>query len=107
MIIKVRRGAVCSFILLSACFICLNGLWFFDLLYASDNLAFRNYLSFKTADEKNNIEIFKKASRPVVYVTNKEYLRDFFHLMFMKYPQAYLLIYITTADSPDRVCLCV
>ncbi len=86
MIIKVRRGAVCSFILLSVCFICLNGLWFSDLLYASDNLASRNYLSFKTADEKNNIEIFKKASRSVVYVTNKEYRRDFFSFNVYEIP---------------------
>lgn len=37
-----------------------------------------DYLSFKTEDEANNIEIFRKASPSVVYITNKALRRDFF-----------------------------
>ncbi|MEX2367699.1 MAG: trypsin-like peptidase domain-containing protein [Pseudohongiellaceae bacterium] len=46
------------------------------------------YLSFKTEDEANNIEIFKKASPSVVYVTNTALRqRDFFSRNLMEIPQ--------------------
>lgn len=44
-------------------------------------------LSFKTEDEANNIEIFKRASDAVVYVTNTQLRRDFFSLNIMEIPQ--------------------
>jgi S1-C subfamily serine protease len=47
----------------------------------------QDYLSFKTQDEANNIEIFKKASRSVVYVTNKALRRDFFAMNVQEIPQ--------------------
>jgi len=86
MIIKVRINSLCNLILLSISFVCLNGLCFSDFLYASDALAPSNYLSFKTEDEKNNIEIFEKASRSVVYVTNREYRRDYFSFNIYERP---------------------
>ena len=52
------------------------------------NQAFaKNYLSFKTEDEANNIEIFKKASPSVVYVTNKTIQRGFFSFNVQEIPQ--------------------
>lgn len=47
----------------------------------------KNYLSFKTEDEANNIEIFKKASPSVVYVTNKTIQRGFFSFNVQEIPQ--------------------
>lgn len=57
------------------------------LLFFSMNLASKDYLSFKTEDEANNIEIFKKASPSVVYVTNKTIQRDFFSFNVQEVPQ--------------------
>ncbi|MBU0993182.1 MAG: trypsin-like peptidase domain-containing protein [Proteobacteria bacterium] len=45
-----------------------------------------DYLSFKTEDETNNIEIFRKASQSVVYVTNKAYRRDMFSFNVYEIP---------------------
>ncbi len=51
-------------------------------------LAFaKDYLSFKTEDEANNIEIFKSASPSVVYVTNKTIQRGFFSFNVQEIPQ--------------------
>jgi len=57
------------------------------LLLFSMKLASKDYLSFKTEDEANNIEIFKKASPSVVYVTNKTIQRDFFSFNVQEVPQ--------------------
>lgn len=46
----------------------------------------KDYLSFKTEDEENNIEVFKKASASVVYVTNKAYRRDMFSFNVYEIP---------------------
>lgn len=46
-----------------------------------------DYLSFKTQDESNNIEIFKNASPSVVYVTNKAFKRDYFSFNVHEIPQ--------------------
>ncbi len=46
-----------------------------------------DYLSFKTEDEQNNIEIFKKASSSVVFVTNTALRRDIFSLNVQEIPQ--------------------
>ncbi len=46
-----------------------------------------DYLSFKTDEETNTIEIYKKASRSVVYVTNVALRRDFFSLNVQQIPQ--------------------
>ncbi len=54
---------------------------------ASVNAFDQNYLSFKTEDEANNIEIFKKASPSVVYVTNKAIRQDFFSFNVHEIPQ--------------------
>jgi len=45
------------------------------------------YLSFKTGEEANTIEIYKKARRSVVYVTNVALRRDFFSLNVHQIPQ--------------------
>ena len=45
-----------------------------------------DYLSFKTEDETNNIEIFKKAGQLVVYVTNKALRRDMFSFNVYEIP---------------------
>jgi S1-C subfamily serine protease len=61
---------------------------FFGIFFLlSMNLAGKDYLSFKTEDETNNIEIFKKASPSVVYVTNKTIQRDFFSFNVQEVPQ--------------------
>ena len=49
-------------------------------------LAENGYLSFKTEDETNNIEIFKKASPSVVYVTSNQLVRRFFSLNIEEIP---------------------
>ncbi|MCZ6632876.1 MAG: trypsin-like peptidase domain-containing protein [bacterium] len=46
-----------------------------------------DYLSFKTEDEANNIEIFKKASPAVVYVSSTTLQRDVFSLNVFEIPQ--------------------
>src|SRR5687767_4278712 len=47
-----------------------------------------DYLSFKTEDEANNIEIFRAASPSVVFVTNKAlYRTDRFSLNMQEIPQ--------------------
>ena len=46
-----------------------------------------DYLSFKTEDEANNIEIFKKASPAVVYVSSTALQRDIFSLNVFEIPQ--------------------
>jgi S1-C subfamily serine protease len=46
-----------------------------------------DYLSFKTDEETNTIEIYEKASRSVVYVTNVALRRDFFSLNVQQIPQ--------------------
>ncbi|MCP4712937.1 MAG: trypsin-like serine protease, partial [Planctomycetes bacterium] len=46
-----------------------------------------DYLSFKTGEEANTIEIYKKARRSVVYVTNVTLRRDFFSLNVHQIPQ--------------------
>ncbi len=56
-------------------------------LLISTNSFSLDYLSFKTEDEANNIEIFKRASPSVVYVTNKTFRRDFFSYNVHEIPQ--------------------
>jgi len=46
-----------------------------------------DYLSFKTEDEANSIEIFKKASRSVVFVTNTAYRRDVWSFNVQEIPR--------------------
>ncbi len=63
---------------------------FFLFVSASENahgLKNPDYLSFKTDEEANTIEIYKKASRSVVYVTNVALRRDFFSLNVHQIPQ--------------------
>lgn len=67
------------FLLFIEVFFCCGG-------YTYEGLNSPNYLTFKTEDEKNNIEIFKKASPSVVYVTNKEYRRDIFSFNIYEIP---------------------
>ena len=57
------------------------------LIVNSHILFAQNYLTFKTEDEANNIEIFKKASPSVVYVTNKAVRQDFFSFNVQEIPQ--------------------
>lgn len=57
------------------------------VLSTSTFLHSEDYLSFKTDDEANNIEIFKSASPSVVYVTNKAVRRDFFSFNVQEIPQ--------------------
>jgi len=57
------------------------------LLFTDSILAGQDFLSFKTEDEANNIEIFKKASPSVVYVTNKAVKRDIFSFNLQEIPQ--------------------
>ena len=56
------------------------------LVATESGLCRTDYLSFKTEDETNNIEIFKKASRSVVYVTNKAIRRDMFSFNIYEIP---------------------
>ena len=37
----------------------------------------QDYSSFKTNDEENNIEVFKRASPSVVFITNSRLVRSF------------------------------
>ena len=46
-----------------------------------------NYLEFKTIDEENNIEIFKRASPSVVHITNSRLVRSFYSLNPQEVPQ--------------------
>ncbi len=57
------------------------------LIFNSQIVFAQDYLSFKTEDEANNIEIFKKASPSVVYVTNKAVRQDFFSFNIQEIPQ--------------------
>ncbi|MBL4821645.1 MAG: trypsin-like peptidase domain-containing protein [Gammaproteobacteria bacterium] len=47
----------------------------------------QDYASFKTDDEENNIEIFKRASPSVVFITNSRLVRSFFSLNPQEVPQ--------------------
>ena len=64
--------------------ILIAALW---LILISADVIGQNFLSFKTEDEANNIEIFKKASPSVVYVTNKAYRQDLFSFNVHEIPQ--------------------
>jgi len=57
------------------------------LLANTNTVSSKDYLSFKTEDESNNIEIFKSASPSVVYVTNKAIHRSFFSYNVQEIPQ--------------------
>ena len=46
-----------------------------------------NYPEFKTNDEENNIEIFKRASPSVVHITNSRLVRSFYSLNPQEVPQ--------------------
>ena len=46
-----------------------------------------NYREFKTNDEENNIEIFKRASPSVVHITNSRLVRSFYSLNPQEVPQ--------------------
>ena len=65
----------------------LNIFTLFVVLSATGPLFAQDYLSFKTEDEANNIEIFKGASPSVVYVTNKAIRRSFFSYNVQEIPQ--------------------
>jgi len=76
---KIKNGIaiLCFFLVVSASL----------LLPAADTSA-ADYLTFHTDDESNTIDIFKKASPAVVYVTNNAYRRtDFFSLNVQEIPQ--------------------
>jgi len=47
----------------------------------------QDYRDFKTNDEENNIEIFKRASPSVVYITNSRLVRSFYSLNPQEVPQ--------------------
>lgn len=49
--------------------------------------AAQDYSSFKTNDEENNIEVFKRASPSVVYITNSRLVRSFYSLNPQEVPQ--------------------
>jgi len=53
----------------------------------SSEASAKDYLSFQTEDEANNIEIFKAASRSVVYVTNTGLGRNRFSWNIQEIPQ--------------------
>ncbi len=46
-----------------------------------------DYLSFATEDETNSMEVFRKASPAVVYVTNRAYRRSMFSLNVQEIPR--------------------
>ena len=46
-----------------------------SLLCSSQDL---DYSAFKTNDEENNIEIFKRSSPSVVHITNSRLVRSFY-----------------------------
>ena len=46
-----------------------------------------NYREFKTNDEENNIEIFKRSSPSVVHITNSRLIRSFYSLNPQEVPQ--------------------
>ena len=56
---------------------------FWSLAMAQD----LNYREFKTNDEENNIEIFKRASPSVVHITNSRLVRSFYSLNPQEVPQ--------------------
>ena len=47
----------------------------------------QDYSSFKTNDEENNIEVFKRASPSVVFITNSRLVRSFYSLNPQEVPQ--------------------
>ena len=53
------------------------------LVFAQDP----NYREFKTNDEENNIEIFKRASPSVVHITNSRLVKSFYSLNPQEVPQ--------------------
>lgn len=56
-------------------------------LFSAQALQAKDYLSFQTQDETNNIEIFKAASSSVVYVTNTGLRRNRFSFNVQEIPQ--------------------
>ena len=56
-----------------------------SLLCSSQDL---DYSAFKTNDEENNIEIFKRSSPSVVHITNSRLVRSFYSLNPQEVPQA-------------------
>ena len=46
-----------------------------------------DYSEFKTTDEENNIEIFKRSSPSVVHITNSRLVRSFYSLNPQEVPQ--------------------
>ncbi|MFM1897528.1 MAG: hypothetical protein RLZZ385_2602 [Pseudomonadota bacterium] len=53
----------------------------------SGSLQAQDYQAFKTNDEENNIEVFKRASPSVVYITNSRLIRSFYSLNPQEVPQ--------------------
>ncbi|MBT8145838.1 MAG: trypsin-like peptidase domain-containing protein, partial [Gammaproteobacteria bacterium] len=49
--------------------------------------AAQDYSAFKTNDEENNIEVFKRASPSVVFITNSRLVRSFYSLNPQEVPQ--------------------
>ena len=47
----------------------------------------QDYSNFKTNDEENNIEVFKRASPSVVFITNSRLVRSFYSLNPQQVPQ--------------------
>lgn len=47
----------------------------------------QDYRNFKTNDEENNIEVFKRASPSVVFITNSRLVRSFYSLNPQEVPQ--------------------
>jgi S1-C subfamily serine protease len=62
--------------------------WLFYILFATGaNAMDVDYLSFATEDETNTVEIFRKASPAVVYVTNTALGRSIFSLDVLEIPR--------------------
>lgn len=55
--------------------------------FASAVVLGQDYSSFKTNDEENNIEVFKRASPSVVFITNSRLVRSYYSLNPQEVPQ--------------------
>jgi S1-C subfamily serine protease len=65
--------------ILACCLLCFAG--------TGTHARAQDYLSFATEDETNTMEIFRKASPAVVYVTNTALRRGLFSLDIMEIPR--------------------
>ena len=58
-----------------------------------------DYRQFKTVDEENNIEVFKRASPSVVHITNSRLVRTFYSLNPQEVPQGSGTGFIWSAEG--------